>query len=68
VQYLNISIIEPFFVPLMGVPYRQTDDLDALTIDLLKYAKTLPLIIDLILFDRGFYHANLIDFMENPVN
>ncbi|MBS3080119.1 hypothetical protein J4221_01490 [Candidatus Pacearchaeota archaeon] len=52
----------------MGVPYRQTDDLDALTIDLLKYAKTLPLIIDLILFDRGFYHANLIDFMENPVN
>ncbi len=64
-QYLNISIIEPFFVPLMSVPYRQTDNLDSLVIDLLKYVKTLPIIIDLVLFDRGFYHAYLIDFMEN---
>jgi hypothetical protein len=64
-QYLNISIIEPFFVPLMSLPYRQTDDLDTLVISLLKYVKTLPLIIDLVLYDRGFYHAHLIDFMEN---
>jgi len=64
-QYLNISIVEPFFVPLMSLPYRQTDNLDTLVISLLKYVKTLPLNIDLILFDRGFYHAYLIDFMEN---
>jgi len=64
-QYLNISIVEPFFIPLMSVPYTQTDDLDALVIDLLKYVRTLPLIIDLVLFDRGFYHTHLIDFMEN---
>lgn len=64
-QYLNISIVEPFFLPLMSIPYRQVDDLDTLVIDLLKYAKTLPIIIDLILFDRGFYHAYLIDYLEN---
>jgi len=64
-QYLNISIVEPFFVPLMSLPYRQTDDLDTLVISLLKYVKSLPIIIDLVLFDRGFYHAHLIDFMEN---
>ena len=49
----------------MSLPYRQTDDLDTLVISLLKYARTLPIIIDLVLFDRGFYHAHLIDFMEN---
>lgn len=64
-QYLNISIVEPFFLPLMSLPYRQTDDLDTLVISLLKYVKTLPIIVDLVLFDRGFYHAYLIDFMEN---
>lgn len=64
-QYLNVSIITPFFLPLMSLPYRQIDDLDTLVIDLLKYIQTLPLMIDLILFDRGFYHAYLIDFLEN---
>jgi len=64
-QYVNICIVEPFFVPLMSLPYRQTDDLDSLVISLLKYVKTLPIIIDLVLFDRGFYHARLIDFMES---
>jgi hypothetical protein len=64
-QYLNVSILEPFFVPLMSVPYKQTDNLDNLVIDLLKYVKTLPIVIDLVLFDRGFYIAHLIDYMEN---
>jgi len=64
-QYLNIAIVEPFFLPLMSVPYRQIDDLDALVIDLLEYVKTLPIIVDLVLFDRGFYHAYLIDYLEN---
>jgi hypothetical protein len=64
-QYLNVGIIEPFYLPLMSVPYRQIDDLDNLVIDLLNYVKTLPIIVDLILFDRGFYHAHLIDYLNN---
>lgn len=64
-QHLNVAIVEPFFLPLMSVPYRQIDDLDTLVIDLLKYVQTLPIIVDLVLFDRGFYHAYLIDYLEN---
>lgn len=64
-QYVTLAIVEPYFVPLMSIPYRQIDDLDEITINLIKFAKTLPLQIDLILFDRGFYHAHLIDFLEN---
>ena len=64
-QYVNLSIVEPYFLPLMSLPYRQIDDLDDLTIDLLEYLRTLPLKVDLTLFDRGFYHAKLIDYLEN---
>lgn len=64
-QYVNLAIVEPYFVPLMSLPYRQIDNLDDLVIDLLSYLRTLPLNIGLVLFDRGFYHANLIDYLEN---
>jgi hypothetical protein len=64
-QFLNVSIVEPCFIPLMSIPYRQIDDLDLLVIDLLKFARTLPITVDLLLFDRGFYHAHLIDYLEN---
>ena len=64
-QYLNVAIVEPFFLPLMSVPYTRLNNLTNLSIDLLKYAKSLPLKIDLVLFDRGFYIAHLIDYMEN---
>lgn len=64
-QYLNVSIVEPFFLPLMSVPYRQIDNLDTLVIELLKYVRTLPITVDLILFDRGFYHAYLVDYLES---
>lgn len=64
-QFLNVSIVEPFYLPLMSIPYRQTDNLDKLVIDLLCYIRTLPFIVDLILFDRGFYHAHLIDYLNN---
>ena len=63
-QYLNVSIVEPFFMPLMSIPYTIFDNLDNLVIDLLKYIKTLPFIVELILFDRGFYHAHLIDYLN----
>jgi hypothetical protein len=64
-QFLNVSIVEPYFLPLMSIPYTMLTDLDNLVIDLLKYICTLPLIIELVLFDRGFYHAHLIDYMNN---
>lgn len=63
-QFVNLAIVEPYFVPLMSLPYRQTDSLDDIVIDLLQYLKTLPLIVELVLFDRGFYHAHLIDYLE----
>lgn len=63
-NFLNVSIIDPIYLPLMSVPYRRVDNLDSLVIDLLKYIKTLPISVDLILFDRGFYHAHLIDYLN----
>jgi len=63
-QYLNVSIVEPYFIPLMSIPYIIFDNLDNLVIDLLNYIKSLPIIVDLILFDRGFYHAHLIDYLN----
>lgn len=64
-QYLNVSIVDPYFIPLMSIAYTQIDDLDSLVIDLLSYIRTLPLKIDLVLFDRGFYHAHLIDYLNS---
>lgn len=64
-QYLNVSVVEPFYLPLMSIPYRQIDDLDRLVIDFLNYISSLPIIVDLLLFDRGFYHAHLIDYLNN---
>ena len=63
-QYLNVSIVEPYFIPLMSIPYTMLTNLDGLVIDLLKFIKTLPIAVDLVLFDRGFYHAHLIDYLN----
>lgn len=63
-HFLNIAIIEPYYLPLMSIPYTRLTNLDTLVIDLLNYVKTLPIIVDLILFDRGFYHAHLIDYLN----
>lgn len=63
-NYLNVSIVEPYFFPLMSVPYRRIDELDNLVIDLLKYVKTLSIVVDMLLFDRGFYHSHLIDYLN----
>ena len=64
-EYVVISIIHPVKIPLMAVPYKQGDDLDKICIELLEYARSLPIIIVKILFDRGFYHAHLIDYLES---
>lgn len=63
-NYLNVSIVDPYFMPLMSIPYTMLDSLDNLVIDLLKYVKTLNFTVDLLLFDRGFYHAYLIDYLN----
>jgi hypothetical protein len=63
-HFLNVAVIEPYYLPLMSIPYSRLTNLDDLVIDLLNYVKTLPIIVDLILFDRGFYHAYLIDYLE----
>lgn len=63
-QWVNLSIVEPYFFPLMTLPYRQTDNLDDLVIELLEYLRTLPLHVRLVLFDRGFYHWHLIDYLN----
>ena len=63
-QYLNVSIVDPYFFPLMSIPYRQIDNLDLLIIDLLKYIKTLRVTVELVLFDRGFYSAHLVDYLD----
>lgn len=64
-HYLNVSIVEPYFIPLMSIPYTMFDNLDSLVIGLFSFIKTLNFTVELILFDRGFYHAYLIDFMES---
>lgn len=64
-QYISLSIVDPKFIPLMSLPYRQMDDLDHLVMDLLEYLRALPLRVSLVLFDRGFYHWKLIDYLEN---
>ena len=64
-QFLTVGIVEPKFIPLMSLPYKQTDILDDLVIELLSYLRSLPLKIELILFDRGFFHWHLIDYLNS---
>lgn len=63
-EWVVISMVKPVPLPLMALPYKQGSDLASLTINLLKYAMSLPFKIKLCLFDRGFYNGHLIDFLE----
>jgi len=63
--YVILSIVEPKPLPLMALPYRQGNDLTALVKELLRYARKLPFIIELILFDRGFYIWDLISYLSS---
>lgn len=67
-EYIVLSIVHPIKVPLMAIPYNQGDDLATICIELLNYAKSLPIKIQKILFDRGFYNAHLIDYLESKNN
>ena len=64
-NFLNFSIVEPYFIPLMSIPYTMLDNLDNLVISLVGYMESLNISPELILFDRGFYHKHLIDFLNS---
>lgn len=63
--YIVLSIVEPKPLPLMALPYKQGQDKATLCKELLRYAKSLPIIIQCILFDRGFYIGKLIDYLSS---
>jgi len=63
--YVVLSVVKPNPLPLMALPYRQGDDITTLVKELLEYARSLPIIIAHVLFDRGFYIGELIDYLTS---
>ncbi len=63
--YLVLNLIEPKSLPLMAIPYRQGDDIIDLIKELIEYARTLRIIIECVLFDRGFYIGDLISYLSS---
>ncbi len=63
--YVVLTVVKPNPLPLMALPYRQGDDMTTLVKELLKYAKSLPITIQCVLFDRGFYIGQLIDYLTS---
>lgn len=64
-SYAVLEIIKPNPLPLMAIPYRQGDDLTNIIKELLEYAKSLPIIIEYVLFDREFNIGELIDYLSS---
>jgi hypothetical protein len=64
-SYVVLEVIKPHSLPLMAIPYKQGDDLTAIVKELLNYAKTLRILIEAVLFDRGFYIGDLIQFLND---
>ena len=64
-QYITCCLINKGKqIPLMALPVRYGEQIK-LTIDLLKYCQSLKFKIKFALFDRGFYSAELIDFLSS---
>lgn len=64
-SYIVLSIVEPRPLPLMAIPYKQGDDQTKIVKELLDYARTLKITIKHVLFDRGFYIGELIDYLSS---
>lgn len=62
--YVVLEVIKPRSLPLMAIPYKQGDDVTVIVKELLNYAISLRMIIEAVLFDRGFYIGELIQFLE----
>lgn len=63
--YVVLEVIKPRSLPLMAIPYRQGDDIANIVKELLDYARSLRIIIEAVLFDRGFYIGDLIQFLND---
>ena len=64
-HFLNVClIVRNRQMPLMALPLMVGEGAAGKTIDLLKYCQTLFAGIRLAVFDRGFYIAELIDYLE----
>lgn len=63
--YVVLSVVKPKPLPLMALPYKQGNDLTTLVKELLEYAKSLPIKIQCVLFDRGFYIGDLISYLSS---
>lgn len=64
-SYLVLNIVKPRPLPLMAVPYKQGDDITSLIKELIEYARSLRIIIECVLFDRGFYIGDLISYLSS---
>lgn len=67
-EFITLSIVSPIRIPIMSIPYMQGDDTAKTCIELLEYAKSLPIMIRKVLFDRGFYIWHLMDYLESKKN
>jgi len=59
-EWLVVSMVKPVPMTLMALPYRQGADIATLTIDLLRYVRSLKLHVDVALFDRAFYLGHIL--------
>ena len=64
-EYIVLSVVDPKPLPLMALPYKQGQDKATLCKELLNYARTLRLKVNYILFDRGFYIGELIEYLSS---
>lgn len=64
-SYLVLNVIKPKPLPLMAIPYKQGDDITSLIKELIGYARSLRIIIECVLFDRGFYIGDLISYLSS---
>lgn len=64
-EFIVLSIVAPKPLALMALPYKQGQDKATLCKELLDYARSLPLQINCVLFDRGFYIGDLIDYLSS---
>ena len=64
-EYIVLSVVDPKPLPLMALPYKQGQDKATLCKELLDYAKSLPINIKCVLFDRGFYIGDLISYLSS---
>jgi len=64
-KYISVCLVtRNKQIPLMALPVRVGEGSAKLTIDLLEYCQTLFKGVRLAVFDRGFYIAELIDYLE----